>query len=356
MRALGIVSRAAARTRAGYVGVRCSSGGSEISTSSKALTCVFGSKVIPHPSKVHRGGEDAFFVCHETGSFGVADGVGGWIDLGVNSGIYSRTLLRHCRATVAVEKAESLAAGLNSAWARLRQDGAAGGTTVVLGRMEGRALSLLNIGDSGVLVVRLNRNREPRQREQPQVARVVFRSHEQAAFFNCPFQLSSDENGSDTLYEADTFQVGVRPGDMVIAGTDGVFDNLFDDEIAALATTFMQQHKPLQLVDKDGRTEVMDRRSALNQLASNIAEAARAAAVGTNYTPFTYAAAKEGIGENGRPLRGGKLDDITVVIAEVGEAEATHTAAPGLLSNTEDLQPKTVIAEKEEEVANGSQT
>ena len=52
--------------------------------------------VIPHPDK---GGncEDAHFICEKSHSFGVADGVGVWSELGINSGVYSATLLRHVR-------------------------------------------------------------------------------------------------------------------------------------------------------------------------------------------------------------------------------------------------------------------
>lgn len=48
---------------------------------------------LPHPDKEETGGEDAHFLCSEEQAIGVADGVGGWADLGVNSGYYSRELM-----------------------------------------------------------------------------------------------------------------------------------------------------------------------------------------------------------------------------------------------------------------------
>lgn len=33
--------------------------------------------MIPHPQKVAKGGEDAYYIAER--SFGVADGVGGWV-------------------------------------------------------------------------------------------------------------------------------------------------------------------------------------------------------------------------------------------------------------------------------------
>lgn len=49
---------------------------------------------IPHPDKRHKGGEDAFFVSNSgCGALGVADGVGGWIEDGIDPGDYSRYAL-----------------------------------------------------------------------------------------------------------------------------------------------------------------------------------------------------------------------------------------------------------------------
>ncbi|XLR20420.1 hypothetical protein S83_048332, partial [Arachis hypogaea] len=41
------------------------------------------------------GGEDAHFICSQEHAIGVADGVGGWADSGVNVGFYSRELMSH---------------------------------------------------------------------------------------------------------------------------------------------------------------------------------------------------------------------------------------------------------------------
>lgn len=61
--------------------------------SGKTLKLVSGSCYLPHPDKEETGGEDAHFICPEEQAIGVADGVGGWADLGVNSGYYSRELM-----------------------------------------------------------------------------------------------------------------------------------------------------------------------------------------------------------------------------------------------------------------------
>jgi hypothetical protein len=48
---------------------------------------------VPHPAKVERGGEDAFFVLGSS-AIGVADGVGGWSKSGVDPGEYSKRLMQ----------------------------------------------------------------------------------------------------------------------------------------------------------------------------------------------------------------------------------------------------------------------
>lgn len=58
------------------------------------LRLQFGVKNIPHPRKAHYGGEDAFFVSEAGGGrAGIADGVGGWQEAGVNPADYSKSLM-----------------------------------------------------------------------------------------------------------------------------------------------------------------------------------------------------------------------------------------------------------------------
>lgn len=59
----------------------------------ETLRLVSGSCYLPHPDKEDTGGEDAHFICPEEQAIGVADGVGGWANLGVDAGQYSRELM-----------------------------------------------------------------------------------------------------------------------------------------------------------------------------------------------------------------------------------------------------------------------
>lgn len=51
--------------------------------------------IIPHDDKIHRGGEDSAHVCDTL--ITVADGVGGWVNQGVNPGLFSKQLTRGIR-------------------------------------------------------------------------------------------------------------------------------------------------------------------------------------------------------------------------------------------------------------------
>ena len=61
--------------------------------SDKTLKLVSGSCYLPYPDKEENGGEDAQFICSEEQAIGLADGVGGWADLCVDAGQYSRELI-----------------------------------------------------------------------------------------------------------------------------------------------------------------------------------------------------------------------------------------------------------------------
>ena len=88
---------------------------------------------------------------------------------------------------------------------------------------DGTKIKAANLGDSGFSGA-----------QRP----VVFASPAQEHYFNCPFQLSYEplSEDTDTAADAETFEFTVKPGDLVVAGSDGLFDNVFDDQIAEVST------------------------------------------------------------------------------------------------------------------------
>jgi len=160
-----------------------------------------------------------------------------------------------------------------------RQVHVQGSTTACILTLEGRTLQAVNLGDSGFLVVR-NGN-------------ILFRSSPQQHDFNFPFQLGSD--GDDKLEDAHRYSIPVQRGDVIVMGTDGLFDNVHDRDVAGLVRRSQERGDPP--VDT----------------ATHIARLANIRGTDPNImSPFAQAAA-----EYGYQYRGGKADDITVVVSYV---------------------------------------
>lgn len=98
-------------------------------------------------------------------------------------------------------------------------------TAVVLQMERGKARTAI-VGDSGVLQCRRGA--------------VVFASAPQQHRFNCPYQLGDLAlvPEADSPASAMTFDLPAEPGDFFVVATDGVFDNVFPDEIAELCETY----------------------------------------------------------------------------------------------------------------------
>ncbi|XP_026715777.1 protein phosphatase PTC7 homolog [Athene cunicularia] len=222
--------------------------------------------------------------------------VGGWRDYGVDPSQFSGTLMRTCERLVKEGRfVPSNPVGiLTAGYCELLQNkvpllGSSTACIVVLDRTSHR-LHTANLGDSGFLVVR--------------GGEVVHRSDEQQHYFNTPFQLSiapPEAEGvvlSDSPDAADSTSFDVQLGDIILTATDGLFDNMPDYMI-------LQELKKL----KNSNYE------SIQQTARSIAEQAHELAYDPTYmSPFAQFAC-----DNGLNVRGGKPDDITVLLSIVAE-------------------------------------
>lgn len=242
--------------------------------------------------------DDAWFIARHRSAdvLGVADGVGGWRDYGVDPSLFSGTLMRTCER---LAKEGHFMPGnpvgiLTTSYYELLQNkvpllGSSTACIVILDRQSHR-LHTANLGDSGFLVVR--------------GGEVVHRSDEQQHYFNTPFQLSIAPPGaegsvlSDSPEAADSTSFDVQLGDIILTATDGLFDNLPDYMI-------------LKELNKLKNTNY----ESIQQTAKTIAEQAHVLAYDPNYmSPFAQFAC-----DNGLNVRGGKPDDITVLLSIVAE-------------------------------------
>jgi protein phosphatase PTC7 len=126
--------------------------------------------------------------------------------------------------------------------------------------------------------------------------RSIFKSPVQQHQFNIPFQLES--GGSDPPSSAEVFALQVAAGDVLVAGTDGLFDNLYDNEVMGIVIHSTRAGLVPQVT------------------AQKIAALARLRAEDCNrQTPFSTAAQEAGF-----RFYGGKMDDITVIVSYVIKA------------------------------------
>ncbi|XP_078436122.1 protein phosphatase 2C family protein [Wolffia australiana] len=246
-----------------------------------------GAHLIPHPKKVDRGGEDAFFVHGRGGGvLGVADGVSGWAQRNVDPSLFSRELISHALNIAGDEEADNDPQNLlRKAHAATQSRGSATAIIALLER-DG-TLKIANLGDCGLRVIRRGQ--------------VIFSTSPLEHYFDCPFQLSS-EALTQTYKDAVVCSVQLTAGDTVVMGSDGLFDNVFDQEIVSLVS---------ESKDAD------DAAKALADLASKHS-------VDTGFdSPYSIEARKRGYDVPawkkvlGGKITGGKPDDITVIVGQV---------------------------------------
>ena len=306
---------------------RVASRSASVTVRASKLSLIATGTNLPHPDKVKKGGEDAFFVRigkKGGGEMYLADGVGGFNEQGVDPGLYARVLTYEAAKAKDAMSKNPLARGEPIKLIQAAQEATKlpGASTMVVIECDGTKIKAANLGDSGFRVVR---NGE-----------VVFASPAQEHYFNCPFQLSYEplSEDTDTAADAETFEFTVKPGDLVVAGSDGLFDNVFDDEIAEVSTAAVMSVR--------GAGALSAARAASEQLAAvarkhaedplyespYAVEAAAEKAGGAGKTKqsgpmglFNAFAAAAGSAVTGKKL-GGKMDDITVVVGAVVATDA----------------------------------
>ncbi|KAG5652744.1 hypothetical protein H0H81_003885 [Sphagnurus paluster] len=191
-------------------------------------------------------------------SLGVADGVGGWVDSGVDPSLFSQALMFHAHRysrnawagepeidpTLDYEEREEIEGWemtpyecLDLAYGGVLREKyvQAGSSTACLITMNASSgvLRSANLGDSGFMVIRSNS--------------ILYKQRAQTHFFNCPKQLTklpvSTQNLKkfsraciDKPSEAETFRTKLGDGDIVIAYTDGLSDNVFTSEIVTICS------------------------------------------------------------------------------------------------------------------------
>jgi len=263
--------------------------------------------VMPHPAKSdrkyalfpHCGGEDAYFIEDSSGVVGVADGVGGWAEIGIDPGLFSRQLMNFAAEEVRADGAHSLQDEPGEILQRAHKRTSAQGssTALILAFSQGFdatwKVKAANLGDSGFVHVR--------------GGELLFQSAPQQHHYNFPFQLGVPGGPEDSPTDAQNFELqDVRKGDVFVLGTDGVFDNAFGTEIAEIV------HRE----ELEAGLLSQGRQSFASKAAHEVALWASRGVAQDPGRVTPYAAELESYFHE--TVLGGKIDDITVVVVVVG--------------------------------------
>lgn len=114
-----------------------------------------------------------------------------------------------------------------------KQNTEVGSCTACLVSLDEKAsvLSTANLGDSGYMILRQVAGKDKLE--------IVYESKEQQHAFNFPFQVGT--NG-DPPSSAEVNAHNVLNGDIIILGTDGLWDNMHRPKIVDLINPFIQKH------------------------------------------------------------------------------------------------------------------
>jgi serine/threonine protein phosphatase PrpC len=314
----------------------------------------------PHPEKVATGGEDSFLCTDYV--IGVADGVGWWnqldgeqtktfetpdaiqptvtqpISLTRSSTLsggaaifgdgamsasqqYSESLMRHAFDFAEEEylgQGQVPVSDMVSYAYDCCKDTKVGSSTCLLASVVGNVLQVYSLGDSNLLLVRNNK--------------IIYATEDQMHGLNFPYQFGA--HSTDVPADGQVANIEVRRGDLVIMGSDGIFDNIFEEHILDTfrrldVTGEFNQFRLLALSKDDAdyrRICESERKSAsLRQRAGDLAqrllqqasrELLKMAQDNANdphcNTPFAAKCI-----ESGAYHEGGKLDDMTLVVATI---------------------------------------
>lgn len=266
----------------------------------------------------HYCGEDAFVI----GSFhnnqkndsnfiiGIADGVGSWTKKGIDAGHFSRALMKEVGLYhYDFNDDKDLISVMSSSFQSLHNNLSSyspkpfGSSTCCLVSIKDSSFCSANLGDSGFMLIR--------------DGKVLNRSISLQSRFNCPFQLtmvpthlkgiSNSNNDFNTIYrsgdptKSSLLRGDLKKGDVLIMGTDGLWDNLWDSDILSILSK-----------NKNGDDTNLAAIIADSSLKASLKE--RSFEDGPS--PFGYEAIKQGVPDAKELYWNGKRDDITVITVE----------------------------------------
>eukprot|EP00927_Polykrikos_kofoidii_P065738 TRINITY_DN61453_c0_g1_i1.p1 TRINITY_DN61453_c0_g1~~TRINITY_DN61453_c0_g1_i1.p1 ORF type:complete len:408 (+),score=75.50 TRINITY_DN61453_c0_g1_i1:83-1306(+) len=284
-----------------------------------------------HPAKVRMGYKDADATLTSPMLLGVCDGVSQLEEFGMDPSELPNELLKVCEELAMLQlipedmprasnSKDSYKGPISLLKEAYEETESFGSTTVLLAaldnstRIHGKLhpmIAVLSIGDCELLMLRRSN-----QRKGPFEA--VFHTEMQRIDYNAqtPLQLARVDGRIDEDFDESialeviekgsaVHCVSAYEGDIVIMGSDGVFDNLFLDEVVEICNQLMRPSNRAEFTPMPSRI--------LSQVAERIV-----------YASHAKSDSKSGQ-SNDTPIgKGGKVDDTSVVVAETVEWTDAH--------------------------------
>mmetsp|Transcript_4285 Transcript_4285/g.9979 ORF Transcript_4285/g.9979 Transcript_4285/m.9979 type:complete len:406 (-) Transcript_4285:44-1261(-) len=282
-----------------------------------------------HPAKVRMGYKDADATLTSPMLLGVCDGVSQLEEFGMDPSELPNELLKVCEELAMMQlmpdnlnkpSKDAYKGPISLLKEAYEETESMGSTTVLLAaldnstRIHGKLhpmIAVLSIGDCELLMLRRTNGRQ-------NALEAVFHTEMQRIDFNVqtPLQLARVDGRIDEDFDESialeviekgsaVHCVSAYEGDVLVMGSDGVFDNLFLDEIVEICNEFIRPPTRQDFVPIPP--------GMLSQVAERIVRASHA-----------KSDAKRGQFMDTPIGKGGKVDDTSVVVAEIVEWTDAH--------------------------------
>jgi protein phosphatase PTC7 len=224
----------------------------------------------------------------------IADGVGGWNEMGIDPSLYSKTLCatvhnnfkKWQKSKFTKETLKSLLVKSVNDINKLKILGSSTLCALTIEKSN-NILCSVNLGDSCYMIAR------PKD-SAPGEFDLFYKSEEQQHSFNVPFQIGQ---GGDKPIKAVALEHQLECKDVIILATDGLWDNMDNDRILSILKSCCDGNHIINA----------------QKVSDILAEEAEKLSLDENYnSPFAINARK-----NNLRFNGGKPDDISIIITQV---------------------------------------
>lgn len=243
--------------------------------------------------------------------------MGGWSSVGIDAGVYSRRLSEVIATHISTERSENkhainLTNALDYGASCCQKEKLTGSSTACITSFDPSqgTYHVLNLGDSGVSVFR---------KVEGATRKLVFKSEITTHDFNFPHQIGNigdpkfGSMNSDSSKDATLESIQIEDGDIAVIGSDGLWDNLFDEDIE-----YILNESGISRIDemlgKEAYSE-LNKDAIRSELDTAVRAIAGLALKRADDPQSTTPWSKSVIAHHKKPqYRGGKPDDLTFLV------------------------------------------